>query len=137
MLFMSIQILSQKHIDYSLCIKGYLKQTIKGYRQAINYLCKFANASEIEVSKLGQKTPQKLTKQESMHILEVIDNYLYQSNFLRFGNYVLFATLMFEGGCDIYSLSRMMGHSDIKTTAVYLAASAEHLREQMLKQPLN
>lgn len=59
MLFMSIQILSQKHIDYSLCIKGYLKQIIKGYRQAINYLCKFANASEIEVSKLEQKNSSK------------------------------------------------------------------------------
>ena len=48
-----------------------------------------------------------------------------------------FATLMLEGGCDIYSLSRMMGHSDIKTTTIYLAASAEHLRVQMTKHPLN
>lgn len=48
-----------------------------------------------------------------------------------------FATLMLEGGCDIYSLSRMMGHSDIKTTTIYLAASAEHLRTQMGKHPLN
>lgn len=48
-----------------------------------------------------------------------------------------FATLMLEGGCDIYSLSRMLGHSDIKTTTIYLAASAEHLRSQMTKHPLN
>lgn len=48
-----------------------------------------------------------------------------------------FATLMLEGGCDIYSLSRMLGHSDIKTTTIYLAASAEHLRGQMMKHPLN
>jgi site-specific recombinase XerD len=48
-----------------------------------------------------------------------------------------FATLMLEGGCDIYSLSKMMGHSDIKTTTIYLAASAEHLRVQMTKHPLN
>lgn len=48
-----------------------------------------------------------------------------------------FATLMLEGGCDIYSLSKMMGHSDIKTTAIYLSASAEHLRTQMTKHPLN
>ena len=48
-----------------------------------------------------------------------------------------FATLMLEGGCDIYSLSRMLGHSDIKTTTIYLAASAEHLRGQMGKHPLN
>lgn len=48
-----------------------------------------------------------------------------------------FATLMLEGGCDIYSLSRMMGHSDIKTTTIYLSASAEHLRNQIVKHPLN
>jgi site-specific recombinase XerD len=48
-----------------------------------------------------------------------------------------FATLMIEGGCDIYSLSRMMGHSDIKTTTIYLHASADHLRVQMHKHPLN
>lgn len=48
-----------------------------------------------------------------------------------------FATLMLEGGCDIYSLSKMMGHSDIKTTTIYLSASAEHLRSQMTKHPLN
>lgn len=48
-----------------------------------------------------------------------------------------FATLMLEGGCDIYSLSKMMGHSDIKTTTIYLYASVEHLRAQMSKHPLN
>lgn len=48
-----------------------------------------------------------------------------------------FATLMLEGGCDIFSLSKMMGHSDIKTTTIYLAASVQHLREQILKHPLN
>lgn len=48
-----------------------------------------------------------------------------------------FATLMLEGGCDIFSLSKMLGHSDIKTTTIYLAASAEHLRSQMMKHPLN
>lgn len=48
-----------------------------------------------------------------------------------------FATLMLEGGCDIYTLSRIMGHSDIKTTAIYLSASAEHLRSQLSKHPLN
>jgi site-specific recombinase XerD len=48
-----------------------------------------------------------------------------------------FATLMLEGGCDIFSLSKLMGHSDIKTTTIYLAASATHLRAQMVKHPLN
>jgi site-specific recombinase XerD len=47
-----------------------------------------------------------------------------------------FATLMLEGGCDIFSLSKMMGHSDIKTTTLYLSASAEHLRGALSKHPL-
>lgn len=48
-----------------------------------------------------------------------------------------FATLMLEGGCDIFSLSKMMGHADIKTTTVYLSATAEHLRGQIAKHPLS
>lgn len=48
-----------------------------------------------------------------------------------------FATLMLEGGCDIYALSKMMGHNDIKTTTIYLSASVEHMRSQMVKHPLN
>lgn len=47
-----------------------------------------------------------------------------------------FATLMLEGGCDIYSLSKMLGHSDIKTTTIYLSATVEHLRVQMAKHPM-
>lgn len=46
-----------------------------------------------------------------------------------------FTTLILEGGCDIYSLSRMMGHSDIKTTTIYLAATPEHLRDEAIKHP--
>jgi len=48
-----------------------------------------------------------------------------------------FATLMIEGGCDIFSLSKMMGHADITTTTIYLSASTEHLRSQMMKHPLD
>jgi len=47
-----------------------------------------------------------------------------------------FATLMLEGGCDLFSLSKMMGHGDIKTTTVYLSATIDHLREQARKHPL-
>ncbi len=48
-----------------------------------------------------------------------------------------FATLMLEGGCDLYTLSKMMGHSDIKTTTIYLSASVTHMKEQIVKHPLN
>lgn len=48
-----------------------------------------------------------------------------------------FATMMLEGGCDVFTLSKMLGHSDIKTTTIYLSASVNHMREQILKHPLN
>ncbi len=34
-----------------------------------------------------------------------------------------YATLMLEGGCDLFSLSKLLGHSSLNTTAIYLSAS--------------
>ncbi len=48
-----------------------------------------------------------------------------------------FATLMLEGGCDLFSLSKMLGHSDIKTTTIYLSATKAHLQGQIEKHPLS
>lgn len=48
-----------------------------------------------------------------------------------------YATLMLEGGCDIFSVSRLLGHADIKTTTVYLSASVEHLQKQALRHPVS
>lgn len=47
-----------------------------------------------------------------------------------------FATLMLEGGCDLFSLQKMLGHSDIKTTTIYLSTTVHHLQEQIQKHPL-
>jgi site-specific recombinase XerD len=295
---MDIQILAKKFYDHSTYIRGYSKDTIRRYKQTINFFCKNQHiteieevdsnkvkdyffygrtqrnwnansfitfhkslvvffrwcvqekylkenpAEDIESPKLEKKLPPKLTKQEALKLLEVVYNYPYPYKFERFRNHAIFstfifsgirskellnlkftdvdienlsififqgkgskdrvvpmsyklaeslkkylserqrlnktcpeffaslnrnvgftrtglkrlvikirkasginftihklrhtfATLMLEGGCDIFSLSKMMGHSDIKTTTIYLAASAEHLRSQMTKHPLN
>ena len=47
-----------------------------------------------------------------------------------------FATLMLEGGADIFAISKMMGHSDIKTTTIYLSATTKHLEAEVAKHPL-
>jgi site-specific recombinase XerD len=295
---MNIKILAQKFYDYSRYIRGYSPDTLRRYRQVINFYCNFASVEEIEqvndknvrdlfyygrtdrkwssntficyhkslavffrwcvkenyisynptmeieMPKSEKRLPPKLTKQDAMGLLEVVCNYPYKYKFLRYRNHAIFstfllaglrkkellnlkitevdlenmtifirqgkgskdriipmcyklaevlrkylserqrlkktcpeiftslnrnmgfteiglkrlvikireasgikfnihklrhtfATLMLEGGCDIYSLSKMLGHNDIKTTAIYLAASAEHLRLQITKHPLN
>lgn len=48
-----------------------------------------------------------------------------------------FATLMLEGGCDLFALAKMMGHSDIRTTEKYLSATVTHLQRQVNKHPLS
>lgn len=48
-----------------------------------------------------------------------------------------FATLMLEGGADLLSIKEMMGHSDIKTTMIYLTATTSHLRQAVSKHALN
>ena len=47
-----------------------------------------------------------------------------------------FATLMLEGGADLVSIKTMMGHSDIKTTMIYVTATTQHLRSAMDKHAL-
>lgn len=47
-----------------------------------------------------------------------------------------FATLMMEAGCDLFALQKMLGHSNIQTTTIYLSATTRHLREQVAKHPL-
>jgi len=225
-------------LHYHKSLKVFFRWCIKNGYMKINLM------DDIEVPKLENRLPAKLTKQEAMKILEVVSNYPWESSFLRHRNYAIFsmfmfaglrkkellnlkymdvdienlsifirqgkgskdrvipmsltlaqnlkkyleerkktrktcpsffasanldmglsesgllrlikriktitgikyschtlrhtfATLLLEGGTDLYSLSRMLGHTNIKTTTIYLYASVEHLRGEMMKHPLN
>lgn len=48
-----------------------------------------------------------------------------------------FARLMLEGGCDIYTLSKLMGHSKITTTTIYLACSNQQMSKAVEMHMLN
>jgi len=48
-----------------------------------------------------------------------------------------FATLMLQGGCNIYDLSKLLGHQNISTTAIYLSSDNNTLRTQLVKHPLS
>jgi site-specific recombinase XerD len=48
-----------------------------------------------------------------------------------------FATLMLEGGCDIYTLSKIMGHSKITTTTIYLYCSNQQMSKSIEMHLLN
>lgn len=48
-----------------------------------------------------------------------------------------FARLMLEGGCDIYTLSKIMGHSKITTTTIYLSCSSQQMLKSIEMHSLN
>ncbi len=48
-----------------------------------------------------------------------------------------FACLMLQGGCDLFSLSQLLGHTRLDTTAIYLHATVDGLRGAVDKHPLN
>jgi site-specific recombinase XerD len=48
-----------------------------------------------------------------------------------------FACLLLKGGCDLYSLQRMLGHTRLDTTATYLHATVEDLRQAVGMHPLS
>lgn len=47
-----------------------------------------------------------------------------------------FATLLLEGGADLFALSKLMGHAMIKTTTIYLSTNVRVLQKEILKHPL-
>jgi site-specific recombinase XerD len=117
--------------DRMVPISYTLAQTLKKYkdeRKKLNKTCPEFFASSRRNVGFTDAGLKRLTDK-----IRAVSNIKFTVHKLRH----TFATLMLEGGCDIYSLSKMMGHSDINTTTIYLYASSDHLRSQMIKHPLN
>ena len=47
-----------------------------------------------------------------------------------------YATRLLEKGFSIYEVKELLGHSSIKTTAIYLSVSKKHLREKIQRDGL-
>lgn len=75
---------------------------------------------DIELPRIEKKIPEKLTKQDSLKILEVVDNYPFESNYLRFRNYAIFATFIFTGIRKSELLKLKCNDVDIENLSLFI-----------------
>lgn len=74
------------------------------------------------------------------HCIKLLVGRIRQKTNINFSAHTLrhgFARLMLEGGCDIYTLSKIMGHSKITTTTIYLSCSTQQMSKAIELHALN
>ncbi len=103
--------------------KEYLKERDRVDKDSIHF---FLSIGKKEA--FGFKGIKKL-----MHRLREVTKLNFSAHTLRHS----FATLMLEGGCDIYTLSKIMGHSKITTTTIYLSCSKGQMSKSVEMHVLN
>ncbi len=116
--------------DRMIPINAQLKRYLENYvaiRSRINNKSVYFFVSLISTGKMNDLVINRLFKKiedkSGIHI---------HAHLLRH----TFAVLMLEAGCNLFSVSRLLGHSDIKTTTIYLSATVAHLQDQVSKHPL-
>lgn len=110
------------HDKLIIYLADYLKE-----RKRLKKACPYFFTAMRQDTKMGDLVIKRLVKK-----IRTKSNIYFYPHLLRH----TFATLMLEGGCNLYALSQMMGHSDIKTTTIYLAVTESHLKDQIIKHPL-
>ncbi len=116
--------------DRVIPISPHLENYLRPYLQEREYLNPYS--PYFFVSKT-------LTGKMSDNVIKRLFAKLKQKSKLHFTAHALrhtFATLMLEGNTDIYTLSELMGHSSIVTTQIYLHATVNHKRAEIVKHPL-
>lgn len=77
---------------------GYRKTLLVFFRWCVkNRYLEKNPVLDIEVPKMEKRLPTKLTKQDSMKLLELVYNYPYDYTFLRYRNHAIFSTFIFAG----------------------------------------
>jgi len=115
-----IPLLDHQHINV---LKAYLKDRDRLKRSNPRFLLQVRSDKPMTYKAL-QLLVEKLRKRSGIYFFP---------HMLRH----TFATLMLEGGADLVAIKEMMGHSDIKTTMIYLTATTAHLRSEARKHPLS
>jgi len=109
-------------LDLACALKNYLKERDRLRRQHPRLLVAIGRDQPLRYKGL-QRLVKKLRESSGIY---------FYCHMLRH----TFATLMLEGGADIFAISKMLGHSDIKTTTIYLSATTGHLQAEIAKHPL-
>jgi len=103
-------------------LKQYLKQRERIQKGNIYF---FVSTKKIDGMsyQIIKRLFEKITKEAKIHCYPHLLRHSY-------------AVQMLEGGCDIFTLSKLLGHSDIKTTTIYLTATNSQKQRQAEKHPL-
>jgi len=102
-------------------------KTYLAERKRVNPNSPYFFTSNQEEEKMGCCVVKRLVQK-----LRILTKINFSAHVLRH----TFATLMLQNGCDLFSIQRMLGHSNIETTSIYLKATVEHLRREIAKHPL-
>lgn len=106
-----------------ILLSEYLQQRTKYGKKCLNFFVSIQKDNPLGVSGL-KKLIDELKRRTKMD---------FSAHTLRHA----FARLMLEGGCDIYTLSKLMGHSKITTTTIYLSCSNQQMTKSVEMHALN